>query len=455
MQTPHIAGKKFSVIGGARSGLAVAKLLTGHGAQVFLSDKAPAERMSEAIGELKKAGIAHEFGGNTKKVLETDCIVLSPGVPSDVPIVQQALKKGLKVISEIEVASWFCEAPIVAITGTNGKTTTTTLAGRTFEDARKPFQVAGNIGVAFSQVVENATKQSTVILEVSSFQLDFIETFKPNVSVLLNITPDHLDRYDHSMEKYIDSKCRVFMNQRGGDTIIYNYDDDTVRTNVEKKISSHVRQLPFSTKTTLSQGAYVENRHVWTTIEGHATELIPVEDISIKGQHNLMNAMAAALIARTMNVPTASVRATLKNFKGVEHRLEFVRELDGVTYVNDSKATNVDSVWYALQSFTKPIVLLLGGRDKGNDYSTLFPLVQKYVKAIVAIGESAKKVSTAFEKMKPLSTASNMQEAVDQARKFSEAGDVVLLSPACASFDWFDNYEHRGSTFKELVMKLQ
>lgn len=455
MQPPHIAGKKFGVIGGARSGLAVARLLTGHGARVFLSDKAPAEKMIEAIAELKRAGLDHEFGGNTEKVLAADVLVLSPGVPSDVPIVRQALKKGLRIVSEIEVASWFCEAPIVALTGTNGKTTTTTLAGRIFEDARKPVQVAGNIGVAFSQVVENANKQSTVILEVSSFQLDSIETFKPNISVLLNITPDHLDRYDHSMEKYIDSKCRVFINQSAGDTIIYNYDDDIVRINVEKRISPEVKRLPFSTRMTLSEGAYVENRHLWTKIDGYATELISADDISIKGQHNLMNAMAAALIARTMSVPTASVRATLKNFKGVEHRLEFVRELDGVAYVNDSKATNVDSVWYALQSFTQPIVLLLGGRDKGNDYSTLFPLVQKYVKAIVAIGESAAKVSTVFDKMKPLITASNMQEAVDQARKIAGAGDVVLLSPACASFDWFDNYEHRGRTFKDLVMRLQ
>lgn len=411
--------------------------------------------MPEAIAELNNANIDHEFGGNTEKVLASDVLVLSPGVPSDVPIVKQALESGLKVVSEIEIASWFCEAPIAAITGTNGKTTTTTLAGRIFEDARKPVQVAGNIGVAFSQVVENTTKQSTVILEVSSFQLDSIETFKPNISVLLNITPDHLDRYDHSMEKYIESKCRIFMNQARGDTIVYNYDDDIVRTNVEARVSPEVKRMPFSTKTTLREGAYIENRHLWTTIAGHATELIPVDDISIKGQHNLMNAMAATLIARTMTVPTASVRATLKNFKGVEHRLEFVRELDGVSYVNDSKATNVDSVWYGLQSFTQPIVLLLGGRDKGNDYSTLFPLVQKYVKAIVAIGESAAKVSTAFEKMKPVNTASSMKEAVDQARKFAKPGDVVLLSPACASFDWFDNYEHRGRTFKELVMKLQ
>jgi len=411
--------------------------------------------MVNAIAELKRRKIDYEFGGNTEKILQSDILVLSPGVPSDVPNVKQARTKGIRIVSEIEVASWVCEAPIVAITGTNGKTTTTTLAGRIFEDARKPAVVAGNIGIAFSQIVEKITKQETVIIEVSSFQLDSIETFRPNISVLLNITPDHLDRYEHSMDKYIASKSRVFMNQGVGDSIVYNYDDELVRTAVETRISGEVKRLPFSTKTTLREGAYVENRHLWTTIDDRTAEVIPVEDITIKGSHNLMNAMAAALVARTMNIPTASVRATLKNFKGVEHRLEFVRELGGVTYVNDSKATNVDSVWYALQSFTQPIILLLGGRDKGNDYSTLFPLVQKYVKAIVAIGESAAKVSAAFQDMKPLATASNMEEAVEQARRFAAPGEVVLLSPACASFDWFDNYEHRGRVFKELVMKLQ
>ncbi len=425
------------------------------GADVFVSDKAPPEKMAEAIAELKRQNVDYEFGGNTGKILQTDVLVLSPGVPSDVPIVEQARAKGMRVVSEIEVASWFCEAPIVAITGTNGKTTTTTLAGRIFEDARKPAVVAGNIGVAFSQIVGKTTKQETVIIEVSSFQLDSIETFKPNVSVLLNITPDHLDRYGHSMDKYIASKCRVFMNQNSGDSIVYNYDDEFVRTNVETRVSPEVKRLPFSTKSTLREGAYVENHHLWTNIDGQAAQVIPVDDITIKGSHNLMNAMAAALVARAMSVPTASVRATLKNFKGVEHRLEFVRELNGVSYVNDSKATNVDSVWYALQSFSQPIVLLLGGRDKGNDYSTLFPLIQKYVKAIVAIGESAAKVLAAFQGMKPLSTASNMEEAVEQARRFAAPGEVVLLSPACASFDWFDNYEHRGRAFKELVMKLQ
>ncbi len=450
----QIRGQKFSIIGGARSGIAVAKLLKLHGAEVFLSETAPAEKMQLAIAELNQHNIAHEFGDNTENVLQADVIVLSPGVPSDVPLVKQALVKGLRVVSEIEVASWFCKGPIVGITGTNGKTTTTTLVGRIFEDVKKPSVVAGNIGVAFSEVVERVTEESTAILEISSFQLDTVDTFRPKVSALLNITPDHLDRYEHSMEKYIASKCRIFENQRGGDTIVYNYDDTLVRTNVEKRVHPEVKKLPFSTKMKLAEGAFVEDKKLLTRIDGKQTEVIAVDNISVKGIHNLMNAMAATLAAKAMSIPTSSLRATLKNFKGVEHRLEFVRELDGVVYVNDSKATNVDSVWYALQSFPKPIVLLLGGRDKGNDYSQLYQLVNKHVKAIVAIGESADKVLNAFANMKPVSKAMNMNEATQQAKTFASRGDVVLLSPACASFDWFDDYEHRGRVFKEIVTKL-
>lgn len=410
--------------------------------------------MQKAIAELTRLDIAYEFGENTEKVLNAEAIIVSPGVPNDASIVRQARSKGLKVVAEIEVASWFCKGPIVAITGTNGKTTTTALTGRMLEDAKNPTLVAGNIGLAFSEVVAQTNEQTIAVLEVSSFQLDNIETFHPRVAAILNITPDHLDRYENSMEKYIASKCRIFENQRSGDSIIYNSDDDIVRTHVERRVSPEVQKLPFSTKRNLSEGAFVANGVLRTRIGGTESDIIATEDISIKGVHNLMNAMAAALAAKTMNVSTASIRSTLNNFKGVEHRLEFVRELDGVAYVNDSKATNVDSVRHALQSFTKPIVLLLGGRDKGNDYSQLYELVDARVKAIVALGESAENVLTAFAHRKPLSRAASMDEAIQQARAFATRGDVVLLSPACASFDWFDNFEHRGREFKRLVLSL-
>jgi UDP-N-acetylmuramoylalanine--D-glutamate ligase len=455
MDGSAIRGKRFSVIGGARSGMAVATLLNAHGATVFLSEKAPAETMQPAIAELERLRIAYEFGTNSPRVLESEIIVLSPGVPSDIPLVMEGLAKGVKVVSEMEVASWFCPAPMVAITGTNGKTTTTALTGRMFEDAKKPSVVAGNIGLAFSQVVETLTDQSTAVLEVSSFQLDYIETFRPRVSVILNITPDHLDRYEHSFEKYIAAKCRVFENQREGDTIIYNWDDEVTRGNVERRLHPGVKRLPFSIRRRPDEGGFVREGYLTVHVGDAEFRIIATSDISIRGYHNLYNAMAATLVGKVMGVPAASLKATLKNFKGVEHRLEFVREVRGVTYVNDSKATNVDSVWYALQSFDKPVVLLLGGRDKGNDYSRLQDLVRNTVKTIVAIGESADKVVGAFSALVPVTMAKTMDEAVHVASAAASPGMIVLLSPACASFDWFENYEHRGRVFKQLVAALE
>lgn len=432
----------------------MAGLLKAHGAEVFLSDRAPAETMAHAKAELDTLEVPAEFGENTRRVLDADVVVLSPGVPSGVPIVREALALEMAVVSEVEVASWFCAAPIVAITGTNGKTTTTVLLGRIFEDAKRPAVVAGNIGTAFSQVVAGMAGGTTAILEISSFQLDHIGTFRPSVAVLLNITPDHLDRYEHSFEKYIASKCRIFENQREGDVLIYNHDDLVTRENVLRRVALGVTLLPFSTKERLPQGAFLRQGRLCTIIGERETDVIGAGEISIKGAHNLANAMAATLTAQAMGVAVASLRATLRNFKGVEHRLEFVREIDGVTYVNDSKATNVDSVWYALQSFASPIVVLLGGRDKGNDYTRLLDLVRKNVRAVVAIGESAGVVERAFASVVPVTVCTTMDGAVREGRRLAAPGDVVLLSPACASFDWFDNYEHRGRVFKELVMQL-
>ncbi len=430
-------------------------LLKAHGAEVFLSDRAPAEKMAQAKAELDALEVPAEFGENTRRVLDAEVVVLSPGVPSDAPIVREALALGKAVVSEVEVASWFCTAPIAAITGTNGKTTTTALLGRIFEDAKRPAVVAGNIGTAFSQVVGGMAGGATAILEISSFQLDHIGTFRPAVAVLLNITPDHLDRYHHSFEEYIASKCRIFENQRTGDVLVYNHDDPVTRDNVLRRIGVGVTLLPFSTKDRLPQGAFLRRGRLCTIIGERETDVIEAGKISIKGAHNLANAMAATLTAQALGVVAGSLRATLRNFKGVEHRLEFVRELDGVTYVNDSKATNVDSVWYALQSFASPIVVLVGGRDKGNDYTGLLDLVRKNVRAVIAIGESAGVVERAFASVVPVTVCRTMDDAVREGRRLAAPGDVVLLSPACASFDWFDNYEHRGRVFKQLVMQLR
>ena len=454
MDSTQLKNTRFSILGAARSGLAVAGLLKERGASVFVSDRAAADKLKQAAAELELMGVPYELGSNTGRVLEADVLVLSPGVPSSAPMVQEALAKGVRVVSELEVASWFCQAPIIAVTGTNGKTTTTTLIGEIFAAAGRPAIVAGNIGTAFSLEVNKTGPDSVAILEVSSFQLDHIATFRPRVSIILNITPDHLDRYEHSFEKYIASKCRVFENQREGDVLVYNWDDEVTRREVERLANPAVTRLPFSIVRPLEAGAWVDTGDMVTLVFGTKSRVVPVTGIGIPGNHNLYNSMAATLAAQATGIPGATIASTLTSFQGVEHRLEFVRELDGVKYVNDSKGTNVDSVWYALQSFDSPIVIMLGGRDKGNDYSRLRDLMKNHVRAVVAIGESADKVVQAFGSEFTVRKAASMEEAVDAGKELAQPGDVVLLSPACASFDWFDNYEHRGRVFKQIVRNL-
>jgi UDP-N-acetylmuramoylalanine--D-glutamate ligase len=399
-------------------------------------------------------GATAEFGTNSARILDADTVVLSPGVPSDAPPVREALARKIPVVSELEVASWFCAAPIAAITGTNGKTTTTSLVGRMFADARVPCVVAGNIGTAFSQVAAQAVPGGAAVLEVSSFQLDHITGFRPRVAALLNITPDHLDRYHHSMQEYVAAKQRVFEHQAKGDVLIYNVDDEGARTAVEGRVSSQVTLLPFSTRRVLEHGACIAQGRLVAIVDDKRYDVLGPQEISIPGEHNLANAMAATLVGLAFHLSPASLRATLKNFKGVEHRLEFVREVDGVAYVNDSKATNVDSVWYALRSFQRPLVVLIGGRDKGNDYTRLIGPIREHVKGVVAIGESAGTVVKAFAPVVRTVRAASMEEAVERARDMAVAGDIVLLSPACASFDWFTDYEERGRVFKDIVMRL-
>lgn len=445
---------KITVVGAARSGVAAAKLLKSQGAQVFVSDKESAEKLTSHISSLTSAGIPYEVGGHTDRVYDCSLMVISPGVPSDTPVVVEAQRRRIKVVSELELASWFCKAPILAVTGSNGKTTTTTLLGRIFEHAKKKCVVAGNIGTAFSNFVLDLDQTAVAILEVSSFQLDHIESFHPKVALILNITPDHLDRYGKSFEKYIASKRRVFENQTMNDFLVYNFDDPVTSLEVRKHAASRVQLLPFSVKTKLDKGAYVESGKLTIAEHGEAEEVVATTEISMRGVHNLYNSMAASLAAKAMGIPLEAIRQSLKRFEGVEHRLEFVRERNGVKYVNDSKATNVDSVWYALQSFEEPLIVLVGGRDKGNDYSKLFDLVRERVKAIIAIGESADKVVKAFQGVTKVEKAQSMEEAVQKAETLAVHGDVVLLSPACASFDWFENFEHRGRVFKEIVQRL-
>jgi UDP-N-acetylmuramoylalanine--D-glutamate ligase len=454
MNGQDIRNRKVTVLGAARSGLAAARLLKSQGVHVFVSDKESAEKLKVALPSLQSAGIPFEVGGHTDRVYDCSLMVISPGVPSNAPVVVEAQKRGINVVSEMELASWFCKAPILAVTGSNGKTTTTTLVGKIFEHAKRKCVVAGNIGTAFSSVVLDLDQESIAIVEVSSFQLDHIQSFHPKTAVILNITPDHLDRYGKSFENYTASKCRVFENQTMEDFLVYGFDDPMTSLEVRKHAPQHVRALPFTAKARLNDGAYVAKGRVVISESGRLEEIVDVKDISIKGLHNLYNSMAAALAARIMGVAPEPIRETLKTFEGVEHRLESVRELNGVKYVNDSKATNVDSVWYALQSFDEPLIVLMGGRDKGNDYSRLNDLVREHVKAIVAIGESAGKVTEAFQNITTVEQAESMEAAVKTASRLAARGDVVLLSPACTSFDWFENFEHRGRVFKEIVRKL-
>ncbi|MDI6766566.1 MAG: UDP-N-acetylmuramoyl-L-alanine--D-glutamate ligase [Bacteroidota bacterium] len=447
-------GKKISILGMARSGIAAAQLLQKMGANVFVSDNAREEQLGSPILNLKSFGIEYEAGRHSDRVLDADIIVISPGVSSNASIIKEAEKLDLKIVSEIEAASWFCKSPIIAVTGTNGKTTTTTLIGKMLNDAKIKHIVGGNIGNAFSGFVHELDESSIAVLEVSSFQLDFIETFHPRISIILNITPDHLDRYDNNFEKYIASKCRIFENQTKEDYLVYNFDDEQTCEQVRRFAGLHVHTLPFGIDRKFDEGAFVEGGNLVTSVGGKRNEIIEIDDIKIRGIHNLYNAIAAVLASQLMGVSSDSLEITLKTFKGVEHRLELVREINGVKFINDSKATNVESVWYALQAYKEPLIVLIGGRDKGNDYSKLFDLVKKNVKAIVAIGETAEKVYQEFSPMKKVIKALSMEEAVRKAADLAVSGDIVLLSPACASFDWFQNYEHRGQVFKEIVRVL-
>ncbi len=446
----RIKSARVSVLGAARSGMSVAKLLKSQGSIVFMSDKKAKEEAAQEIKTLESLGVEYEFGAHTDRIFDADFIVISPGVPSNSNLVQHALKVGLSVYSEVEAASWFCRAPIVAITGSNGKTTSTTLVGKIFENAGFKTIVAGNIGFPFSDYVLDTDKKSVAVVEVSSFQLDHIDTFKPKAAVLLNITPDHLDRYEN-YQAYMNSKFKIFMNQTDSDFAIYNHDDEAV----DKYCSElNTTRLPFSVKGRTSAGAFVEGGKIFLVEEGRQDLLIDANEIKIRGIHNLYNSAASALAARSLGVSSKVIAETLREFPGVEHRLEPVRELDGVRYINDSKATNVDAVWYALGSFDSPIVLLAGGKDKGNDYSPLFDLVKKKVPAMILIGQAAPKMLKEFADKTKCVMASSMEDAVSKARAEAKPGYIVLLSPACASFDMFHDYEHRGREFKRLVMEL-
>ncbi len=446
----NIKGKKITILGAVRSGIGAAKLAKKFSAFPFVSDLSPEEKIQENVKVLRDNLIEFECGGHSKRVFDCDLIVTSPGVPTDSEVLQEAFSRKIEVVSELEFAAWFCKGKIIGITGTNGKTTTTSLCEYTFNICGKKTTAAGNIGLAFSEITDTFSENDFAVVEISSFQLDFIKTFKPYISVILNITPDHLDRYEHDVKKYAASKMKIGENQGYNDYYIFNADDKgTPELN-----KNSVKKYSFSITNKIVNGAYAENSKIYFSENGKAEEIMNCSDLSLKGEHNLANALAVLAIAKITGCNNDGIIEAFKSFPGVEHRLEFVREINGIKFINDSKATNVDSVWYALRSFNEPLFLILGGKDKGNDYKQIEEEVRQRVKKIYAIGSSAEKVKNYFENIVPVEIKNSLGECVNSSLAEAQKGDVLLLSPACASFDMFKSYEDRGKQFKDYVKNI-
>ena len=445
----EIINKKISIIGAVRSGLTAAKLAKELGAVVFVSDSSSKEKLETNLAVLDELKIEYEVSEHSEKIFDCDFMIVSPGVPENSYPIMEAKKRNIKIYSEVEFASWFCKATIISITGTNGKTTTTELISYILNKSNKKCVTAGNIGVAFSEIVYALKDDEFVSLETSSFQLDHIKNFKPKFSILLNITPDHMDRYENNLELYKKSKLASAKNQSANDIFIFNADDPSIQVDEIKS-----QKYSFSLRHKVDSGCYWENDKIYFVDDNKKEKVAATGDFIIKGEHNIANAMAAVIVAKLIGCDNSSIEKSLHSFPGVEHRIEFVREINGIKFYNDSKATNVDSVWFALKSFDRPIYLILGGKDKGNDYRQIEELIRKNVKKIYAIGSSANKVYEFFKNIIEVEYKQSLKDCVEAANKEADKGDVVLLSPACASFDMFDNYEHRGKVFKEAVRRL-
>lgn len=439
------------ILGGGESGAGAAILAKSKGFDVFLSDKGQLHQKYSDI--LIAENIPFEQGQHTEeRILDSDLVVKSPGIPDTVPLIVALREKGIPVISEIEFASRYTDAQLIAITGSNGKTTTTLLTYHILKSAGLNVGLAGNIGESFAwQVAEK--KFDYYVLEISSFQLDNIIDFRPHISVLLNITPDHLDRYDYSFQNYVNSKFNVIRNQKGSDHLIY-FEDSEVITDEFAKRDIVPHQWGISLKEKLESGSYLNDGQLLSQINGRTFEQ-DFDKLPIKGPHNAINAMAAISVAQLVGVNAEQISEGLLSFSNAPHRLEEVEVINGVTYVNDSKATNVDSVFYALGSFNQPVILIAGGVDKGNDYSQIEELVRNKVKGLIVLGKSFEKLQDYFSgKVPQIYTTQDVQDAVNKGQEWGVHGDIVLLSPACASFDLFKNYEDRGDKFKAAVRNL-
>lgn len=443
--------KRIVILGGGESGVGSAVLAKKKGFDVFLSDAGSIKERYRNM--LDQHGIQYETKNHTiSLILNADLVIKSPGIADELPIIQNIIKKGIPIISEIEFAGRYDKSLKICVTGSNGKTTTATLIHYMLIKAGMNATLAGNVGESYAYQV--ATSEFDIcVLELSSFQLDGMYDFKADIAVLLNITPDHLDRYGNQMQRYINSKFRITSNMSKEDCFIFCADDEVTMKHIES-IVLRARLLPITQKEIKSEGAFLERDNMVVRYDGSQWDM-PIEDLSLKGKHNVYNSMAAAIAGKVMKITNSVIRESLMTFKGVEHRLEKVLSIKGVLYINDSKATNINSAWYALESMESPVIWIAGGTDKGNDYSVLNDLVRKKVKALICLGVDNKKLHDAFEGIvETITDTTSAQDAVKKAYELAEPGDVVLLSPACASFDLFNNYEDRGNQFKEAVKML-
>jgi UDP-N-acetylmuramoylalanine--D-glutamate ligase len=446
-----LAGKRVLVVGLARTGVATALFGAGYGAIMKATDEKPEAELGDVPERLRAAGVLLELGGhNPAPFLQQDLIVLSPGVPAHLPELDRARDSGIPVWSEIELAWRFLRGKLVAITGSNGKTTTTSLVAHILKTAGIPTLMGGNIGTPLLSLVETSEDTSVTVAEVSSFQLETIEKFRPEIGVLLNLTPDHLDRHA-SFEEYAKAKMRMFENQIERDAAILNADDPEIT----KRMPSRPRLYWFSRQKRVAEGAYLRDGQIVFRMEGDEIPLARREDIPLRGEHNVENVLAGCAAAYLAGAAPAAIANGVKSFKGVEHRLEFVAEINGVSFYNDSKATNVDATVKALEAFPGPLLVILGGKDKGSPYAPLRDLLHERARAALLIGAAAEKIASEISGAVPVTQAGTLERAVQLASEQANPGDVVLLAPACSSFDQFENYEHRGRVFKKLVAQLE
>ncbi len=440
----------IAILGAGESGVGTAILALKMGWKVFVSDKG--EIKQEFQDKLNQMGVEWEQGQhNADLILSADLVVKSPGIPDKAPLIVALKAKGVKIISEIEFAGYYCKAKTICITGSNGKTTTTLWTHHILRKAGFNVGLAGNIGQSFAkQVAENDF--DFYVLEISSFQLDDMVDFRADIAILTNITPDHLDRYNYEMQNYVDSKFRILQNQTGDNWFIYNQDDPIITAEIAKR-NLPMKLVPFSIKEEISFGGYATNEQIIININKQFN--MSIHELALKGKHNTQNALAAGLASRILEIRKDVVRESLQDFTNVEHRLEFVAKVNGIEFINDSKATNVNSAWFALESMDKPVIWVVGGVDKGNDYSELTPLVKDKVKAIICLGIDNQKIIEAFQDIvETIVEAKSASEAVTLGYQLAKKEETVLLSPACASFDLFENYEDRGNQFKQAVRSL-